>query len=92
MKHIMVILLLQIYKYIVNFFLEEEFCGDIDASYSSFYITKKRNNDKFYFGPVWDFDLAFDNDNRLYPTNDKPNFVFNYGWLAIEQWLILLKC
>ena len=62
-----------------KFFIQEEFCGDPDELWSSFYFTKKRNDDKFYFGPVWDFDLAFDNDMRLIPTNDKPNFAFYYG-------------
>ena len=62
-----------------KFFLVEEFCGDPDAVWSSFYLTKKRGDDKFYFGPVWDFDLGFDNDQRLTPTNDKPQFAFTYG-------------
>ena len=62
-----------------KFFLVEEFCGDPDAVWSSLYFIKKRNDDKFYFGPVWDFDLGFDNDQRLTPTNDKPQFAFNYG-------------
>ena len=62
-----------------KFFLVEEFCGDPDAVWSSFYFIKKRNDDKFYFGPVWDFDLGFDNDQRLTPTNDKPQFAFTYG-------------
>ena len=62
-----------------KFFLVEEFCGDPDAVWSSLYIIKKRNDEKFYFGPVWDFDLGFDNDRRLTPTNDKPQFAFTYG-------------
>ena len=67
------------YETYSKFFLVEEFCGDPDELWSSFYFTKRRNDDKFYFGPLWDFDLAFDNDRRLYPTNDKPNFAFYYG-------------
>ena len=59
-------------------FLLEEFCGDLLHIYSSFYLYKKIGNDKFYFGPVWDFDTAFDNDKRLIPTNEKPKFCFNY--------------
>ena len=62
-----------------KFFIIEEFSADIDFLYSSFYFIKKRNDDLFYFGPVWDFDLAFDNDPRLVPTNEKPKFAFNYG-------------
>ena len=62
-----------------KFFLVEEFCGDPDAVWSSCNFYKKRGDDKFYFGPVWDFDLGFDNDQRLTPTNDKPNWAFTYG-------------
>ena len=57
----------------------DEFCGDPDEILSNYYIFKKRNDDKFYFGPVWDFNLAFDNDNRLYPTNEKTNFLYGLG-------------
>ena len=62
-----------------KFFIIKEFCGDPDHIYSSFYFYKERNDDKFYFGPVWDFDTAFDNDKRLIPTNNKTDFCFNYG-------------
>ena len=62
-----------------KFLLVDEFSGDPDEIWSNFYITKKRNDDKFYFGPVWDFDLCFDNDNRLFPINDKSKFIFYYG-------------
>ena len=62
-----------------KFFIVEEFCGDADAVWSSFYVTKKRGDNKYYFGPVWDFDLGFDNDQRLTPINGKPQFHFSYG-------------
>ena len=62
-----------------QYFILEEFCADIDSVFSSYYITKQRNDDKMYFGPAWDFDLALDNDWRLYPTNKKEKWIFNYG-------------
>ena len=62
-----------------KYFLVEEFCGDPDNVYGSFYFTKERNDNKFHFGPVWDFDLAFDNDERFYPTSEKPQFCLYYG-------------
>ena len=62
-----------------KYFLVEEFSGDPDNVFSSFYFTKERNDDKFHFGPVWDFDLGFDNDKRLNPTSEKPEFCLNYG-------------
>ena len=63
-----------------EYFILEEFCADIDSVFSSYFITKQRNDDKMYFGPAWDFDLALDNDKRLYPTNKKEKWIFNYGY------------
>jgi hypothetical protein len=51
-------------------FLVGEYSGNTDT-YWSVYMTKKRDEDKFGFGPVWDFDLAFENDSRTYPVNEK---------------------
>ena len=65
-----------------QFFILNEFCADIDSVWSSYYVTKQRNDDKLHFGPAWDFDLSLDNDNRLYPTNSKEKWIFNYGLSA----------
>ena len=62
-----------------NYFIMQEFCGDVDSVISSFHIYKERNDDKLHFGPVWDYDLAFDNDGRLFPTKDKDIFCYNFG-------------
>ena len=51
-----------------------EFSGNTDT-YWSVYQYKKRGKDKIYTGPVWDFDIAFDNDYRTYPLNNKSDFV-----------------
>ena len=61
-----------------KFFLMDEYCGDPDELSSNYYITKRRNDDKFYFGPVWDYDLSFDIDKRLRPINNKTTFLFYY--------------
>ena len=63
------------YKY----FIMQEFCGDVDIVISSFHIYKERNDDKLHFGPVWDYDLAFDNDARLFPTKNKNEFCYHFG-------------
>ena len=62
-----------------QYFILNEFCADIDSVWSSYYVTKQRNDDKLHFGPAWDFDLSLDNDNRLYPTNSKGKWIFNFG-------------
>ena len=60
-----------------RYFLIQNLCGDVDYVFSSFYITKRKGDDKIYFGPVWDYDLFLDNEARLIPTNKKPKFVLD---------------
>ena len=67
-----------------KYFIIEEFCGDPDHVWSSFYFTKERNDDKFYFGPAWDFYLSFDNDKRLITTSNKTEFVLIIA-ILLEQ-------
>ena len=62
----------------LRYFLVGEFAGNNDAMWS-IYLYKERNDDLFHFGPVWDFDLSMDNDQRTYPANGKPDWLFNYG-------------
>lgn len=49
----------------VDIYILEEFLMNIDVGYDSFYFTKDAGG-KLVFGPVWDFDLAMGNDERLY--------------------------
>lgn len=62
----------------IRHFLTGELAGSTDT-YWSVYLYKERGNDTTYVGPVWDFDLAFENDHRTYPINDKSDFVFRSG-------------
>lgn len=59
-------------------FLVGELSGNTDT-YWSVYMYKHRNDDHFYTGPVWDFDIAFENDNRTYPINNKSDFIYRSG-------------
>ena len=56
-------------------FIVGELSGNTDT-YWSVYMTKDRNSDKFYTGPVWDFDLAFENDQRTYPINSLNDYIY----------------
>ena len=64
-----------------KYLLIEDLCGN-GETYWSTYMTKEREDDKIYFGPVWDFDISFDNDNRVYSVLDKKDFIFKYGTSA----------
>ena len=62
---------------IVNWYLACELTGNSDSFWST-YFYKKRNVDKLIFGPLWDFDIAFDNDNRL--GDDSQELMRNVAW------------
>lgn len=57
-------------------FLVGEMSGNTDTYWST-YMYKKRNEDKFYFGPSWDFDIAYENDYRTYPINNNSEWIYS---------------
>lgn len=63
-------------KTFLKHFLVGEMSGNTDT-YWSVYFYKHRGNDTIYTGPVWDFDLAFENDNRTYPIMNQSDYIFN---------------
>ena len=68
-----------------KFFLVGEFSGNTDTFWQT-KIYKKRSDDKIYFGPVWDFDLAFENDQRTYQIMQKTKYERNNQWLFLWEW------
>ena len=62
-----------------RYFLVEDFSANQDGIFNSVFFYKDRGDDKIYFGPVWDFDLAFDNAMILYPSNEKKNFAYKFA-------------
>jgi hypothetical protein len=51
-------------KSLVDWYIASELTGNPDAFWST-YMYKYNNDEKFFFGPLWDFDIAFNNDGRL---------------------------
>jgi len=62
-------------KTFIKHFLIGEFSGNTDT-YWSVNMYKYRDDDRFYTGPVWDFDLAYENDRRTYPINNLPDWIY----------------
>jgi len=48
----------------IDHYIINEVIGNPDV-FRSTYMFKKRNDDHIYTGPIWDFDKAANNDNRL---------------------------
>ena len=62
----------------VKHFIVGEFSGNTDTYWST-YMSKNRNSDYFVVGPSWDFDLAFNNDHRIYPVCNRNSWVYTRG-------------
>ncbi|MDD6888716.1 MAG: CotH kinase family protein [Bacteroidales bacterium] len=61
-----------------NSFLQHFIVGEVSGNtdtYWSTYMYKKRGDALLYVGPVWDFDIAFENDKRTYPINSLSNYL-----------------
>ena len=56
-------------------FIVGELSGNTDT-YWSVYMYKDRDSTRFRTGPVWDFDLAFENDSRIHPVSDIKTFLY----------------
>ena len=56
-------------------FLVSEFNGNTDMLCQVF-LYKERGDDHFYVGPVWDADLALENDETTYPANERMDWTY----------------
>ncbi|MBR1594784.1 MAG: CotH kinase family protein [Alloprevotella sp.] len=48
---------------LANWFCANEICANYDG-YWSLYFYKQTGDGRFYFGPMWDYDIAYSNDSR----------------------------
>ncbi len=63
-------------KSFIQHMLVNEVAGNTDCYWST-YMYKRRGNPIIYTGPVWDFDLGFDNDSRTYHSYNKKGYLWN---------------
>ena len=59
----------------IKWFLVSEFNGNTDMICQVF-MYKDRGDDHFYTGPVWDADLALENDQTTYPANEYMDWTY----------------
>ncbi len=48
---------------LANWYLCNEMTANVDGFYSTFFY-KEAQDDHLFWGPLWDFDIAYNNDNR----------------------------
>ncbi len=64
---------------LINFYLVQEVMDDAESFHGSCYIYKDRGDDeKFMFGPVWDFGNSFRRDNGKFIYQDPP---YGQNWI-----------
>ena len=59
----------------LRWFLVSEFNGNTDMICQVF-MYKERGDDHFYTGPIWDADLALENDQTTYPANQRMDWTY----------------
>lgn len=70
------------YDQYLRYFIVQEVLANADGVFCC-HMYKKRNDPLIYTGPVWDAELAFDNDDRMYPACDMNGFATLSGRGAV---------
>ena len=73
---------------LANWYLCTEMTANIDGFFST-YFYKHRKDDRLYWGPLWDYDIAYNNDNRTRgDTNDTSlQLMKDYGYGMLKEWI-----
>ena len=69
---------------LANWFLATEISGNIDGYYST-YFYKEQQDSLLYWGPLWDYDIAYNNDYRITGTETK--LMTNDGYGQTKEWI-----
>ena len=70
---------------LANLYICTELCANIDGFFST-YLYKKANDQKLYFGPLWDYDIAYGNDTRKGDTSRM--LMVNDAYGAARVWFV----
>lgn len=71
---------------LVNLYLANEIAANADGFYST-YFYKEKDDPLFYWGPLWDFDIAFNNCGRLGDVTESLMIDRGFGDDLMKRWL-----
>lgn len=63
---------------LAHFVIGTEVSANIDGYWST-YFYKEQQDPRFYWGPLWDYDIAYNNDHRITGTDNKLMTDVGYG-------------
>lgn len=76
---------------LVNWYLGVEIPANVDGFYST-YFYKDRDDSLLYWGPMWDYDIAFNNDSRTdrggtYQSNTTEQLMADVAYSGSKGWV-----
>lgn len=73
-------------KSFIDYYLLNEFAKNQDGNLRlSTFLYKKENDDKIYFGPAWDYDIAFGNAKG---DSNEPGFKGEEHFISSQNWYV----
>lgn len=69
-----------------GWYLATEISANIDGFYSTYYY-KEQDDPHLYFGPLWDYDIAYNNDYRITGTQNRLMAEDGYGSNLAKIWV-----
>lgn len=69
-----------------RWYLATEISANIDGFYSTYYY-KEQDDDRLFFGPLWDYDIAYNNDYRITGTQTRLMVEDGYGSDLAKVWV-----
>lgn len=73
---------------LVNWYLCTEMSGNVDGMYST-YFYKDQQDDHIFWGPLWDYDIAYNNDNRtdrLGTSDTERQLMTDASYGSVKMW------
>ncbi len=72
---------------LASWYISTELTGNVDGFWST-YMYKKKDDQKFYWGPLWDYDIAFNNCNRVGDVSRELMMNKGFGSDLTKVWMI----
>ncbi len=73
---------------LVNWYLATEISANVDGFYST-YFYKQQGDPLLYWGPLWDYDIAYNNDNRTDrgSSNTTSQLMADVAYSGAKKWV-----
>ena len=72
---------------LASWYISTELTGNVDGFWST-YMYKKKDDQKFYWGPLWDYDIAFNNCNRVGDVSESLMINKGFGGDLTQKWVL----